>query len=239
MRPYLIFQLHGPLAAWGEPAVGESRHSATHPGRSALLGLLAAAMGLRRDDEAAQHQLAECVRFGVKTLAMGSVLKDYHTTQVPPQERKISHYHTRKDELGSSKLGTILSSREYRQDGLWLAAVWQARDEACLDLEGLAENLAKPVFHLYLGRKSCPVSVPLNPRLIEAESLRQAFSEYHPPEELARITRSAIARYHWESCDHSGFPPTSAHAPRHDDPISRSRWQFGDRPEHFAMEETA
>ena len=39
---YLVFQLQAPLAAWGEPAVGEYRGSAAHPGESALLGLLAA-----------------------------------------------------------------------------------------------------------------------------------------------------------------------------------------------------
>jgi CRISPR system Cascade subunit CasD len=236
---YLVFQLYGPLAAWGEPAVGEARHSATHPGRSALLGLLAAALGLRRDDQSAQMQLAESVRFGVKTLAMGTALKDYHTTQVPPQERKISHYYTRKDELGSSKLGTILSSREYRQDGLWLAAAWPAGAESGFGLEQLAEKLAKPMFQLYLGRKSCPLALPLNPRLIEAESLRGAFAEYILPAELAKIARSRTLHYHWESCDHSGFPSSSPHAPRHDDPISRGRWQFAERSEYFALEETA
>jgi CRISPR system Cascade subunit CasD len=50
MMEYLLFRLYGPLASWGEIAVGESRHTATYPGKSALLGLLAAALGIRRDD---------------------------------------------------------------------------------------------------------------------------------------------------------------------------------------------
>jgi len=73
MRGYLIFQLYGPLVAWGEQAVGEARNSATRPGRSALLGLLAAALGLRRDDEAGQQRLAESLKFCVKTCTMGTV----------------------------------------------------------------------------------------------------------------------------------------------------------------------
>ena len=40
----LIFQLYGPLASWGAPAVGETRPSSDHPGRAALLGLLASAL---------------------------------------------------------------------------------------------------------------------------------------------------------------------------------------------------
>ena len=103
MRGYLIFQLYGPLVAWGEQAVGEARNSATRPGRSALLGLLAAALGLRRDDEAGQQRLAESLKFGVKTCTMGTVLKDYHTSQVPPHDKKAKHWYTRRDELRHSR----------------------------------------------------------------------------------------------------------------------------------------
>ncbi len=46
-------QLYGPLAAWGEQAVGGVRRSATHPSKSAILGLCAAAQGIRRDEETA------------------------------------------------------------------------------------------------------------------------------------------------------------------------------------------
>lgn len=35
MNRYLIFQLQGPMASWGEIAVGEVRHTRALPGRSA------------------------------------------------------------------------------------------------------------------------------------------------------------------------------------------------------------
>lgn len=50
MSQYLIFQLHGPMASWGVDAPGEVRHTHELPSRSALLGLLAAGVGIRRDD---------------------------------------------------------------------------------------------------------------------------------------------------------------------------------------------
>ena len=50
----LLFRLYGPLASWGEIAVGESRHTAVYPSKSALLGLLAASLGIRRDEEERQ-----------------------------------------------------------------------------------------------------------------------------------------------------------------------------------------
>jgi CRISPR system Cascade subunit CasD len=241
MRGYLIFQLYGPLAAWGEQAVGEARNSATRPGRSALLGLMAAALGLRRDDEAGQRRLAESLKFGVKTLAMGSVLKDYHTTQVPPQDKKAKHWHTRRDELrvDKTRLGTILSSREYHQDGLWLAAAWSDGERPAYPLADLAGHLARPAFILYLGRKSCPLALPLNPRVIQAGSLKAAFAAYPVPllaeKRHLNVSRdSEFASYAWESCDHSGMRET-LRAPRYDDPLSRTRWQFASREEHVFL----
>jgi CRISPR system Cascade subunit CasD len=51
MSRYLLFQLYAPLVSWGAPAVGEVRHTDTIPTRSALLGILAAALGISRDNE--------------------------------------------------------------------------------------------------------------------------------------------------------------------------------------------
>src|SRR5574343_917945 len=99
MKDYLIFQLYGPLASWGEIAVGEVRPSAAYPSRSALLGLLAAALGVERGEGAALAALAEAYRFGVKLHWEGQVLRDYHTVQRGPALRKHT-YRTRRQELG-------------------------------------------------------------------------------------------------------------------------------------------
>ncbi|MGL4603678.1 MAG: CRISPR-associated protein Cas5, partial [Iodobacter sp.] len=57
MSPYLVFRLYGAMASFGEIAVGELRHSAAYPSRSALLGLLGAALGIARSNEAGQQAL--------------------------------------------------------------------------------------------------------------------------------------------------------------------------------------
>ena len=46
MAEFLLFQLYGPMASWGEAAAGEVRHTASWPTRSALTGLLGAALGI-------------------------------------------------------------------------------------------------------------------------------------------------------------------------------------------------
>lgn len=175
---FLMFRLYGPMASWGEIAVGESRHTAAYPGKSALLGLLAAALGITRSDELMHQEMAAEYRFGVKVISTGHLLRDYHTTQVPDAVGK-AQYHTRRDEIvkGKSRLGTSLSSREYRCDALFIVAAGTG-DNPPFGLEELSEALLNPRFHLYLGRKSCPLAAPLNPRIVEAQGLSGAFDAY-------------------------------------------------------------
>lgn len=243
MPAYLIMQLYGPLAAWGEQAVGEVRRSAAHPSKSAILGLCAAARGIRRNQEEVLNEMAATFRFGAKVIAPGYFLKDYHTAQAPPQNKKIKHWHTRRDELRETKLRTILSSREYRQDALALAGLWQADGERQA-LEKLVDDLKTPVFHLYLGRKACPPALPLNPRLIDADSLDAAFNAYPAPfleheKPLADRLGKPRETLYWEASPYSGMPDDSHdfRVPRYDQPLSRARWQFTSRDEYVRLGE--
>jgi len=248
----LLFRLYGPMASWGEIAVGEIRHTANYPSKSALLGLLAAALGIARDDEDKQAQIQQGYALAVEVLSAGHLLRDYHTAQSPVSAGKFV-YRTRRDELilGKGRLGTILSSREYRCDALALVAV-RALDNAPFSLEQLKEKLLKPVFHLYLGRKSCVLAAPLNPQLlIEQAGFYAAFKAYqHKPILPAEQDDGTLSErdaywlaagkqrhYYWEGSE-SDFSDTldlSARQTRvrHDQPLSRKRWQFLPRQEHY------
>ncbi|HEV2643569.1 MAG TPA: CRISPR-associated protein Cas5, partial [Candidatus Elarobacter sp.] len=78
MTDFLLFTLYAPLSSWGDIAVGEMRGTWDRPSRSAVLGLVAAALGLLRDDQAAQEALDG--GFGVATRldASGAPSADYH-----------------------------------------------------------------------------------------------------------------------------------------------------------------
>ncbi len=88
-------------------------------------------------------------------------MRDYHTVQVPASQSKVT-YRTRRDELNAPRkvINTILSSRDYRCDGLWTVAVWLT-PQAELTLEEMEQALKTPHFPLYLGRKACPPAAPL------------------------------------------------------------------------------
>ena len=252
MPELLLFQLYGPLASWGEPAVGEYRPTATHPGKSQIAGLLAAALGIRRDEDERLAPLAHGYGLAVRIDAEGELLRDYHTTQVPPS-RKGRRFCTRREEMTADDLYTILSQRDYRVEAAWTCALW-ARDGAPYTLQELEHALRRPRFVLYLGRKSCPPALPLNPVLLEASTLAEAFSKYSEdhfdkrlsehllePVETDRAGRTIRKRYCWEeplACGLTpGFSDTERlwHVPRYDLPRSRARWQFASRDEHHAM----
>lgn len=237
---FLVFQLQAPLASWGEPAVGEYRGSHGYPGESALLGLLGAALGIRREDEAAHAALRQGYGFAVGVQSIGKLLRDYHTAQVPGRISQKGRPHaSRRDELRVPKneLNTILSTRDYRQDAACLVAV-QPREAAPYPLDVLAEALKKPRFVLYFGRKSCPPAVPLYPQVIEASSALEAIDVYR--EQLGRLCNEEIGRVvqlAWSESVEAGVPADLS-APRKDRLIRRAAWQFGDRTEHVALFES-
>jgi len=232
MRDFLLFRLYGPLAAWGDIAVGEYRPSFAHPGKSAVIGLLAAALGIRRDEVERQKSLAESCSFAVRVDSMGVLLRDYHTTQVPSAKKGVVHY-TRRSELAMDDLNTILSSRDYRCDSAYTVAVTVA-DHSPYTVKQLAAALQKPVFTLYLGRKSCPLAMPLLPQVIKAATLRDALGVVPPSEDLSAINQKGDAMVFWEGDMASGFECQQV-ITRRDAPRSRKRWQFDERGENCGV----
>lgn len=251
---YVTFQCYAPLVSWGEIAVGGERHSARHPSKSAIIGLIAAALGIRRNDEQGLQTLTKAVGFAVKMFSGGTVLKDFHTVQIPKPDKKFV-YQTRRDELlaPDEKIRTVLSRREYRCDAFSVVTVWLKN--GTLTLEEIAQALKTPVFQLYLGRKSCPPALPLNPTITTAETLRDAFEQYDlslptplkveapdwMKENYAGFQRNSLREkeavsFYWEKCDHAGFDEMHK-TQRYDVPHSRKRWQFTPRDEYFVMKQ--
>ena len=252
---YLLFRLYGPMASWGEIAVGATRHTANYPSKSALVGLMAAALGIKRGDAEAQQQMQQGYAIAVEVFAQGGLLRDYHTTQVPDSVGKVC-YRTRRDELvlGKERIqatnGTILSTREYRSDALALVAV-KALADAPYDLQTIQHYLNKPKFHLYLGRKSCPLAAPLLPQIHSSVDFYSAFKRYdHKPllpsqvDDGCQLSKrddywlrlGKERHYYWEGeMEDFSSALDLTHVQtrtRHDQPLSRGRWQFSPRQEH-------
>lgn len=249
MSEFLMLKLYGPMASWGEIAVGEQRLSQGHPSKSAIIGLLAAALGIKREEEQKQLTLANGYQMAVRVDAPGALLRDYHTVQAPPPDRG-RRYYTRKDELSVPKhaMNTILSQRDYRVDAHYTVALYG--DDSPYSLDELTVALKSPHYTLYLGRKSCPLALPLAPQVVETEHLKAAFEQVQVDNELYNKTQCSNTSpdqhtaYFWEglSLKETGFTTSDGihllHE-RRDQVASRKRWQFVSRKEHHLMAKEA
>ena len=240
MTDYLIFRLYGAMASWGDIAVGEVRPSYAHPPKSAVLGLIAAALGISRDEELLHRQLTESYGFAVRVDSIGTPLSDYHTVQVPPSRagRKPINFATRRDEiavLSKEKLNCIPSRREYRLDALATVVLWVMTSPP-YPLNKLAEALQYPVYTLYLGRKSCPLALPSEAQVVPADTVRDALvrAKFAELEELHRLPTTGKPALYWEERGNSGLRPHHTFE-RRDVPLSRRRWQFDVRREYHAL----
>lgn len=223
---FLGFRLAGPLASWGDVTVGDLRTSWPAPSASALMGLLAAAHGIRREDEKGQQELA-AFRFAVRLDSPGVSERDYHTVQSSKAEARGKAFCTRKDELSRGKVGTKLTERSYYTGQVTTVLAWGG------DLERAAEALWRPEFFLCLGRRACPPSRPLGPAIVEAATILAGFFAYDAAGPGPYGPRQAPhAELLWDA--RPGSPVsglgTALEAQRRDLPVTRGPdWAFAPR----------
>ncbi|WP_029146490.1 type I-E CRISPR-associated protein Cas5/CasD [Microbacterium luticocti] len=150
--PTLLIELAGPQQSWGSRSRFASRGTERAPTRSGVIGLLAAALGIRRTESLGQFDGLE---FGVRIDQPGHVERDFQTARTL-----------------DGRTSMPLSERFYLADAVFLVGLG-ARTRA--ELERLQHALAHPVFPLYLGRRAFPPAGPLKTEVVDAE-LRDALA---------------------------------------------------------------
>ena len=240
---FLVFTLYAPVAAFGSTPMGADRPIWPRPGRAAVLGLVAGALGIMRTDEDAHLGLDANLHYAVRTDGAGTPLRDYHTTQAPGRVRN-PNWKSRSEQLRLSgpdastsanhALPTILSNRDYLTDCLFTAVLWPRPNADNAVLDDMRNAMHEPAFTPFLGRKANPLGLPLDPQVIEAPSFLHALSMYHHTapalEILERIGDPDNAEIAVDA-DAPGVPPDAGIERRTDRLASRTRWQYLDRDE--------
>lgn len=209
MQPFLIFGLTANLGAMGELAGHERRGALTFPGRSAVIGLMAAALGIRRDGDFSALEALE-ITLGLHD--SGAPLRDYHTIETVPSAA-VKSPNSRPEALRTARgrTNTTITLRDYRAGPLFSVAV------AGQGLAALASALNAPVFTLYLGRKSCPLAAPPGARLVQAERAEDALAQVILPPWRQKDRLQAVV------------VEDPAGEMLHDQAIDRGRWHFAPR----------
>lgn len=128
----LTIKLTAPLQAYGNEASFERRTSWPAPSKSAVVGMIAAALGMRREDE--RIKSLNDLAYAVRVDQIGKTMTEFQTVEWKPGTRKLTY-------------------RDHYQDAVYVAAVGSEDEELIGKIE---YALKHPRFQLYLGRRACP-----------------------------------------------------------------------------------
>ena len=124
----LLLRLAAPLQAWGSNSKFIIRNTEREPTKSGVVGMLAAALGIQRNDDPKKLEPLTALRFGVRVEKEGRFLKDFHMVHSPKT--------------------TDVTERHYLSDAVFLVAL---ESEDTVFLQKIAEALQHPVYPLYLA----------------------------------------------------------------------------------------
>jgi CRISPR system Cascade subunit CasD len=154
------------MQSWGTDSRFSVRDTRREPSKSGIIGLLAAALGMGRDDDHGLARLA-VLRLGVRVDRVGQVAQDYHTAG----GGKVAGLKYGVIKADGKSVGTVVSTRYYLGDAEFVVGL--EGDQALL--RELDRALAAPVFPLYAGRRSFVPTPPLRLGIVD-QDLRGALA---------------------------------------------------------------
>ncbi len=131
----LLLRLVAPLQSWGTDSNFDIRRTEREPSKSGVIGMLASALGLSRDEELGR--LKE-LKFGVRVDREGEIIRDFH--------------------IARNDKDAYVTNRYYLSDAGFLVGLESDDSEY---LKDLAYAITHPAFPLFLGRRACPPTQPL------------------------------------------------------------------------------
>lgn len=157
--PTLLLRLVGPMQSWGTTSRFDQRDTGKEPSKSGVVGLLAAALGVDRENWIDLEPLTR-LSMGVRHDRPGIPKRDYQTAQhIISADRSKIH-------------DTAVTTRGYLADAMFLVGLASEDHEL---LQRMHVALRDPVWPLALGRKSYVPSEPIwMENALQDASLREA-----------------------------------------------------------------
>ncbi len=136
--PTLLLRLIGPMQSWGTTSRFDHRDTGKEPSKSGVVGLLAAALGIDRDNWAELEPLTR-LAMSVRHDRAGEPRRDYQTAKdiISADGKKVHQ--------------TAVTVRDYLADAAFLVGIAAADGDL---LERVHGALRDPVWPLALGRKA-------------------------------------------------------------------------------------
>lgn len=159
---YLALRLEGPLQAWGADSQYSRRNTGLMPTRSAIAGIVCAALGLDRGSDQEKEFLAEFGALSMLSIAIPRTIVTKGPGEIRKKNltvRRLQDYHTVQNTVTAD--GGVkdchITHRQYLTDAVF--GVLLAGETSLI--KKIAEALFDPVWGVWLGRKSCIPSAPI------------------------------------------------------------------------------
>lgn len=190
MSETLAFLIDAPLQSWGSSSKFQRRETESWPTKSAIIGLLAAALGIDKHAPDETERLTPLVELTFSVLRWPKPhpalrLSDFHTVGGGYDKTDpVQKLHIPRKAGDGSPFGTVITRRSYLSDARFIV-LFQG-DSAIL--QQAATALLDPVWGMWFGRKSCIPAAPLSP--LVAANAREALHQLAnlvgvDPEELS------------------------------------------------------
>jgi CRISPR system Cascade subunit CasD len=147
----LLLRLVGPLQSWGTTSRFDQRDTGKEPSKSGVIGLLAAAQGIDRENWVDLEPLTR-LAMGVRHDRPGVLKRDFQTAGCAATDSII------KADGSQAKDGGVVSQRFYLADAAFLVGLEGPDRDLLMKIYAA---LSDPVWPLFLGRKSYVPSEPL------------------------------------------------------------------------------
>lgn len=135
----LLLKFAGPLQSWGTDSKFETRYTDFYPSKSAVIGMIAASFGYRRDEDEKIKKLND-LDFAVRVDQRGNLLRDYQiATAYKPDGRFERNY---------------VTNRYYLEDAVFVVAIGGEDDF----IDKIELSLKNPYFQTFFGKRSNPIN---------------------------------------------------------------------------------
>ncbi len=210
-RRWLHLRLAAPLVSFGDVAVDHVGPTRDFPAASALTGLLANALGWRREAADAHRALQDRLVFGALVVAQGVLLTDVQNAKLDGGDRGWTTWGRPDERAGATYEAPHRRRRDYLADHDCRVVLRLLDADEGPDLEVLAAALERPARPLFIGRKPCLPAAPLLVGWVEGADVRQALAALGlpgralwPASERGGTSYDVTDRRNWRTGLHGG-----------------------------------
>lgn len=171
---WLVLRLDAPLMAFGGVMIDQVGPTREHPALSMITGLLGNALGWDWTDRTAHQALQDRLVIGSAMLRDGVIVTDTQNVQMRKTDQGWTTRGAPEGRTGASYDAPHRRRRDFLADAALRVVLRLNPEDQAPTLDDLVAALDRPARPLFIGRKPCLPTAPLNAGFVEADTVHDA-----------------------------------------------------------------